>query len=179
MVPANVVAHDLSSWFRSIIIDQGSTSGIRAGMPVITDSGVVGVVAGTTPRAAKVLLIVDAQSRVDAYVQRSRARGAVRGSSASDCAFEYVLRDDDVRQGDQLLTSGLGAVYPKGLVIGRITSVERQPYGLFQRARIEPAVDFRQLEEVFVILESRELPDETEFSGDDQRLWPAAPEPAP
>ena len=113
MVPANVVAQDLSAWFRSVLIDQGSSTGIRPGMPVITDSGVVGLVVGTTPRAAKVLLVIDPRSRVDAYVQRTRAQGTVQGTADALSNFEYVLRDEDVQAGDLLLTSGLGAVYPK------------------------------------------------------------------
>jgi rod shape-determining protein MreC len=171
MVPANVVAQDLSPWFRSVIIDQGAVSGIRPGMPVITDSGVVGVVGGTTPSESKVLLVIDPQSRVDAYVQRSRARGSVRGGAGGSVAFEHVLREEDVRKGDQLLTSGLGAVYPKGLVVGFVERVERKSYGLFQFAAIRPAVDFRKLEEVFVILETRDLPADEEFSSDDEALW--------
>ncbi len=171
MVPANVVAQDLSRWFQSVVIDQGSSSGVRAGMPVITGSGVVGVVAGTTPGAAEVLLMIDLQSRVDAYVQRSRARGTVRGRSEEPCEFDYVLREDDVREGDQLLTSGLGGVYPKGLVVGTVADVERKPYGLFQTVRVTPAVDFRKLEEVFVILEQRELPADEAFSAEESDLW--------
>ncbi len=168
-VPANVVAQDLSSWFRSIVIDRGTDAGIETGMPVINERGVVGVVAGTAPGASKVLLVVDLQSRIDAYVQRSRARGSVRGRTGYDCDFDYVLRGADVRPGDVLLTSGLGAVYPKGLVLGTVSEVERRPFGLFQRARVRPAVDFRGLEEVFVILERREIPEDG-FSGDG-RLW--------
>ena len=175
MVPANVVAQDLSAWFQSVVIDRGSTSGIRPGMPVITDSGLVGLISGTTPRAATVLLISDPQSRVDAYVQRSRAHGSVRGAGERDCDFQYVLREQDVEVGDLLLSSGLGAVYPKGLVLGRVRALEKQPYGLFLRAQVEPAVDFRQLEEVFVILEQGELPDSDEFSADDPGLWIEAP----
>jgi rod shape-determining protein MreC len=171
MVPANVVAQDLSSWFRSVLIDQGSTTGIRPGMPVITDSGVVGLVVGTTPRAAKILLVTDPQSRIDVYVQRTRAQGTLHGSASDLCDFEYVLRDQEVEAGDVLLTSGLGAVYPKGLVIGRVASVVRRPHGLFQVAQVEPAVDFRQLEEVFVLLEQRELPDDEDFSNVEQSLW--------
>ena len=178
MVPANVVAQDLSAWFQSVVIDRGSTSGIRPGMPVITDSGVVGVVSGTTPRAAKVLLISDPQSRVDAYVQRTRARGTVRGAADHDCDFEHVLREEDVQPGDLLLTSGLGAVYPKGLVVGTVSSVKKRPWGLFQVVGIEPAVDFRQLEEVFVILEQRDLPEDEEFATTDEGLWIEAPAPA-
>ena len=171
MVPANVVAQDLSRWFQSVVIDQGSAAGVRAGMPVITGSGVVGVVAGTTPRAAKVLLVIDLQSRVDAYVQRSRARGTVRGRSEEPCEFDYVLREDDVREGDQLLTSGLGGVYPKGLVVGTVADVERKPYGLFQTVRVTPAVDFHKLEEVFVILEQRELPADEAYIAEESDLW--------
>ncbi|MFQ5513824.1 MAG: rod shape-determining protein MreC [Myxococcota bacterium] len=174
MVPANVVAQDLSRYFRSVIIDQGAASGLAAGMPVLTDSGVVGVVVGTTLGAAKVLLVIDPQSRIDGYVQRSRARGTVRGRSHESCDFEYVLRDEDVQVGDLVLTSGLGAVYPKGLVIGEVERVERRPYGLFQRAVIRPAVDFRKLEEVFVILDRRAVPDEDEFLADSDGLWPEA-----
>jgi rod shape-determining protein MreC len=173
MVPANVAAQDLSAWFRSIVIDQGSNAGIRPGMPVMAEGGgVVGVVAGVAREAAKVLLVIDSQSRVDAYVQRSRARGSVAGGGDRACQFNYALRDADVHPGDLLLTSGLGAVYPKGLVVGRIASVERRAYGLFQKAEVEPAVNFRQLEEVFVILDQRELPPDDAFESDDDGLWP-------
>lgn len=176
MVPANVIGVDLSTWFRSVILDQGAGAGIRAGMPVITERGVVGMVAGTTPAAAKVLLAIDPQSRIDATVQRTRARGSVRGRSSHVCDFEYVLREEDVRSGDLLLTSGLDGLYPKGLRIGEITHIERQPYGLFQRAEVKPAVDFGKLEEVFVILERRELPDAETFTTGDDALWGERPE---
>jgi len=175
MVPANVIHQDLSPWFQSLIIDQGAAAGIRPGMPVITDSGVVGLVSGTTPSASKVLLVVDPQSRVDAYVERTRARGTVRGTSGHDCDFEYVLRNENIEEGDLLLTSGMGTVYPKGLVVGRVASVDRKTSGLFLGAKITPAVDFSRLEEVFVILEQRQIPAEDSFSAADEGLWPAAP----
>ena len=172
MVPANVVAQDLSAWFQSIVIDQGSNGRIRPGMPVLTDTGVVGVVTGTSPRASKVLLVTDPQSHIDAYVQRTRARGTVRGGASNLAEFDYVLREQDVQVGDVLLTSGLGSVFPKSLVIGRISDVQRDPFGLFMRAPVESAVDFRRLEEVFVVLEQRRLPEDTEFSSEDEELWP-------
>ena len=172
MAPANVVHRDPSSWFRSVVIDQGGDSGLRAGMPVITDSGVVGVVSSVAPDASKVLLLIDPQSRIDAYVQRSRARGSVRGTSNREADFEYVLRGDDVLEGDLLLTSGLGSIYPKGLLIGAVQDVESQPHGLFQRVRVAPAVDFQRLEEVFVLLERRQLPPEEAFVQSGEGLWP-------
>jgi rod shape-determining protein MreC len=171
LIPANVIGQDLSPWFKSITLDSGSEAGVRPGMPVITDSGLVGVVSGTTPRFARVLLITDPQSRIDTYVQRTRARGAVHGNADGSCSFQYILREQDLRTGDQLLTSGLGGIYPKGLRLGSVSAVERKPYGLFQSADVEPAVKFEQLEEVFVIPERRELPSEDEFATEDEELW--------
>jgi len=159
MVPANVIHQDLSPWFQSLIID----------------SGVVGLIAGTTPGASKVLLVVDPQSRIDAYVERTRARGTVRGTSGHDCDFDYVLRQENIEEGDLLLTSGLGTTYPKGLVVGRVATVDRKKSGLFLGAKVVPAVDFSRLEEVFVILEQRQIPGEDAFSSADEGLWPAAP----
>jgi len=168
MVPANVVAQDLSPWFRSLMLDQGKSAGIQSGMPVITDQGLVGVVSGTTSGAAKVLLVTDPQSRIDAFVQRSRARATVRGRGRRACAVEYLRRDADVRDGDLLITSGRGGVYPKGLVIGRVEKVERKPYGLFQEAELTPAVDVEVIEEAFVLLERREVPRAGEFEAGEE-----------
>jgi len=179
MVPANVIHQDLSNWFQSLIIDQGAAAGIRPGMPVITDSGVVGLISGTTPAASKVLLVVDPQSRVDAYVERTRARGTVRGNASHEADFDYVLRQQNIEEGDLLLTSGLGTVYPKGLVVGRVATVDRKTSGLFLSAKITPAVDFTRLEEVFVILEQRQVPDEEAFSAADEGLWPSLPKKTP
>ncbi len=175
MVPANVIHHDLSPWFQSLMIDQGAAAGIRPGMPVITDAGVVGLISGTTPGAAKVMLMIDPQSRLDAYVERTRARGTVRGVAAPVCDLDYVTRQENVEEGDLLLTSGMGGVYPKGLRVGRIAAVDRRTSGLFLGAKVVPAVDFARLDEVFVILEQRQIPEEHEFSAADEGLWPPPP----
>ena len=177
MVPANVIHQDLSPWFQSLIIDQGAAAGIRPGMPVITDSGVVGLVSGTTPGASKVMLMIDPQSRLDAYVERTRARGSVRGAASPTCDLDYVLRQESIEEGDLLLTSGMGGVYPKGLRVGRIAKVDRKTSGLFLAAEVTPAVDFTRLDEVFVILEQRQVPEEQAFSAADEGLWPAPPPP--
>jgi len=179
MVPANVIHQDLSPWFQSLIIDQGAAAGIRPGMPVITDSGVVGLVSGTTPGAAKVMLMIDPQSRLDAYVERTRARGTVRGAASKTCDLDYVLRQESVEEGDLLLTSGMGGVYPKGLRIGTIAKVDRRTSGLFLAAKVEPAVDFARLDEVFVILEQRQIPEDQAFSAADEGLWPDPPPATP
>lgn len=178
LLPANVSAEDLSPWFKSITIDRGSSDGVEPGMPVITHEGVVGVVSGISPRFARILLMVDPQSQVDTYTQRSRARGSARGRADGTCTLQYVLREADIQAGDDLLTSGLDGIYPRGLRVGRVSRVESEPYGLFQRVEVEPAVDFYALEEVFVVLERREMPAVDQFSSQNDALWTAGPEPS-
>jgi len=179
LLPATVSAEDLSPWFKSITIDQGAADGVEPGMPVITDEGVVGVVSGTSPRFSRVLLLLDPQSQVDSYTQRSRARGSTRGGADGSCSLQYVLREADIDVGDYLLTSGLDGIYPKGLRIGKVSSVEKEPYGLFQRVAVEPAVDFYALEEVFVILERRDVPGPGQFSSESEDLWAVQPGASP
>jgi rod shape-determining protein MreC len=99
-----------------------------------------------------VLLLVDRNSAVDALVQRSRARGIIKGGGEEQCTFEYLLRKDDVKVDDIIISSGLDGVYPKGLSIGRVTHVDRPPAGVFQHVTVSPFVDFEKLEEVVVIL---------------------------
>ncbi len=176
MVPADVIAQDLSPWFRAILINRGSAAGIRPGMPAITDSGLVGLVIGTTPRNGKILLLTDPQSRVDVFIQRSRARGTLQGDAEGGCELKNVLREADVELGDLVLSSGQDGIFPKGLIVGRVTEVEREPFGLFQTVKLAPAADLEGLEEVFVILARRQLPKPDEFQGDDPSLWKAAEE---
>jgi rod shape-determining protein MreC len=152
MLPSEVVGLDVSPWFRSVLVDRGSSHGVLAGHPVITEQGVVGLVTRTSPHAAKTMLLLDRQSTIDAVVQRSRARGIVRGLGAGTLEFEFVVREADVAIGDIVITSGLGGVYPKGLRLGEIVGLEDPGGSLVQVASVEPAVDFGRLEQVFVML---------------------------
>jgi len=152
MRPAQVVGQDVSPWFRSLLLDRGQRDRVRSGMPVVTDRGLVGLVTASTPSAARAMLLLDAQSAVDGIVQRSRARGIVRGRAPGQLFFEFYVRGDDVRVGDIVTTSGFGGVYPKGLRIGRVVEVETREELLVHRARLLPAVDFGRLEQVFVLL---------------------------
>ena len=152
MLPAEVVGLDVAPWFRSVLVDRGRTHGVRAGNPVISAEGVVGLVTATSGRAAKTMLLLDRQSAIDGIVQRSRARGIVRGRGTDELEFEFVVRGGDVQPGDVVITSGLGGVYPKGLRIGEIVEVADPGGRLLQTARLRPAVDFGRLEQVFVML---------------------------
>lgn len=152
VVAAEVIAKDPSRWYKTIIIGKGEMDGVVKGLPAVVPQGVVGQIVMTTANYAKVLLIVDRNSAVDALVQRTRARGIIQGKSEDRCAFQYVLRKHDVKVGDVVISSGLDAVYPKGLRIGRVSSVVRRNAGIFQDVEVTPYVDFEKLEEVLVVL---------------------------
>ena len=121
-------------------------------MPVISEDGLVGLVRATSGRGAKAALLLDRQSAVDGTIQRSRARGMVRGRGTDALEFEFVARGHDVRVGDLVITSGLGGVYPKGLRIGVVGSIEEAGTQLMLKATLQPAVDFHRLEHAFVML---------------------------
>ena len=152
MLPSEIVGLDVSPWFRSVLVDRGREHGVYSGNPVITDQGVVGLVTATSQSAAKTMLLLDRQSAIDGIVQRSRARGIVRGKGTGELEFEFVVRGSDVREGDVVITSGMGGVYPKGLKIGLVRSVSDPGGRLMQKAELAPAVDFGRLEQVFVML---------------------------
>ena len=154
VVAAEVVGRDPSPWFKTVIIDKGMSDSVKQGLPVVVANGVAGQVMSVSSDYAKVLLITDRNSAVDALVQRSRARGIIKGSSADRCFFQYVLRKNDVKVGDTVITSGLDGVYPKGFRVGRVSGVVRRNAGMFQRVEITPYVNFEKLEEVMVVLES-------------------------
>jgi rod shape-determining protein MreC len=152
-LPARVIAEDASSWFRTVMIDKGIEQGVAEGLPVVVAEGVVGRVVRSSPHYSRVLLITDASSAVASLLQDNRARGVCRGQGEK-LAFDFVLRQEEVQVGDRVVTSGMGGVFPKGLVIGNVRSVERPEYGLFQTIEVDPAVDFSHLEEVLVLLRS-------------------------
>ncbi len=153
LLPAEVVAFDPSGWFQTILIDKGRKDGMVRDMAVVSAEGLVGRVIGVSSRHAKVLLILDGNSAVDALIQRSRARGILVGLGRERCLLKYVQRNEDVRVGDQVISSGMGGVFPKGLLLGEVQEVVRGDSGLFQRVEVAPAANFNRLEEVMVVVQ--------------------------
>jgi rod shape-determining protein MreC len=154
LLAAEVVGKDPSSWFKGIIIDRGSADGITKGFPVVVSEGIVGQIIDVSSHYSKVLLIIDKNSAVDAMVQRTRARGIIKGEVADRCRFKYVLRKNDIKAGDTVISSGLDGVYPKGLRIGQVSEVARVNSGIFQEVSVTPYVEFEKLEEVLIVLNS-------------------------
>jgi rod shape-determining protein MreC len=153
LLPAEVVAFDPSGWFQTILIDKGENDGVIRDMAVVSADGLVGRVIGVSGRHAKVLLILDGNSAVDALIQRSRARGILVGLGRNRCLLNYVQRNEDVQVGDPVISSGMGGVFPKGILLGKVQEVVRGNSGLFQTVEVEPAVDFSGLEEVMVVVQ--------------------------
>jgi len=150
-IAATIIGEDVTSWFRTLVINRGSSSGIREGMAVISADGVVGQTVKVSPSTARVLLLTDHTSGIAATIQRSRARGVVKGKSEMLCTLEFATREEDVKVGDTVITSGIGGVFLKGIVIGEVTMVKRGEYGIFQSVSIRPTVNISHLEEVLVV----------------------------
>ena len=121
-------------------------------LPVLVPQGIAGQIIDVSMHSSKVLLIIDQISSVDGLVQRTRARGIVKGGSAGRCFFVYALRKHDIKADDVIVSSGLDDVFPKGLRIGRVSNVSRNNSGIFQKVMVKPYVDFEKLEEVLVLL---------------------------
>ncbi len=158
VIAAEIIGKDPSAWFKTVIIDKGSADGLRRGLPAVSSLGVVGQIIEVAGRQSRLMLIIDRNSGADALVQRTRARGIVKGTSRDDCYLDYVLHGDDVKVGDLVVSSGFDGVYPKGLLIGTVTAVDFKGGDFFKEVQITPAVDFDKLEEVLIILEPPSRP---------------------
>jgi rod shape-determining protein MreC len=149
---AQIVGRDPSPWFKTVIIDRGSSDGIQKGMPAVTIEGVVGQILDTSPHYAKVLLAIDPNSAIDVLVQRTRVRGILKGTREGGYQLQYVLKNSDVEENDHVVTSELGGVFPKGLLVGTVSQVIIDRRGMFQQIDIEPSVDFTKLEDMIIIM---------------------------
>jgi rod shape-determining protein MreC len=150
---AEIIAAGATPDFRTVTIDKGSLNGVQSDMAVIAPEGVVGRVVVSSPRAAKVQLLIDRNAAAGAIVERSRAQGAVVGGGDERLRMEYVSEVSDVEVGDVVMTSGIDGIFPKGFVIGRVESVEKAGTAYKQGGIVvKPAVDFSSLEQVVVVL---------------------------
>jgi rod shape-determining protein MreC len=154
-VAARVISHERSSLFKTIIIDKGTDEGLNESLPVVTHQGIVGRVIESSWNVSRVLLVTDYNSNIDALVQGSRAQGIMQGGGQQLARLKYVQRTDEVKAGDTVVTSGLGGIFPKGLVLGTVVVAEKGEKGLFQSVEVAPTVDFTKLEEVLVLIPER------------------------
>ena len=150
-VKGRVIGRDPSNFLSYLIIDSGSQQGIEKGMPVVTERGLVGRITDVGSNWAKVMLIIDPSSSVNALIQTSRATGVVEGQVGRSLAMKYLPQGETINVNDIVLTSGLGGNFPQKLIIGQVTAVHQRDIEMFQQADIRPTVDFNNLEIVLVI----------------------------
>jgi rod shape-determining protein MreC len=158
MLPAEIIGRDPSGWFKTILVDKGSKDGIAKDTGVITPDGVVGRVIEVGLNSAKVLLLSDVNCYVDAVVKRTRTHGMVVGRGENMCTLAYMLKTEDVALGDVIISSGINTIYPRGIIIGSVTKINRDRSGFFQSIEVQPAVDFSKLHEVLIVLRGPDKP---------------------
>ena len=142
-----------------ITINKGTVHGIKANMPVMAPAGLVGRVLSVSKYSSEVLLIIDPRSGVGSLVQETRVPGLMEGMSAGSVQLRmaHIPGNLQVDEGQVVVTSGMdmGSLYPKGIPIGTVTRVEKEPSGLFKTALVKPFVDFHRLEEVLIVRDTR------------------------
>lgn len=156
-IASSVIGRDPSPFLHYVIIDHGSDAGIRYGMPVVTQNGLVGTVEAVTAGAARVQLINDPASVVNILLENSGTEATITGSVTGEISLSLLPQYIEAKEGDIILTSGLGGKYPGNILVGQVSSVTKQVNSLFQEATMQAAVDFNNLNVVLVITNFRPL----------------------
>ncbi len=151
-VAAAVIGRDPSPFMHYVIINRGSDDGLRRGMPVVTQLGLVGQIEAVTASAARVQLINDPGSTVNVLLQQSETEAVLVGDISGELDVEYIPQSANIQAGDIIMTSGYGGNYPANILVGQVSTIRSNAYDLFQSASVQPAVDFSQLEIVLVIV---------------------------
>lgn len=161
LIGASIIGKDPNNIFSIFTVDKGLSNGVRKNMPVITSKGLVGQVMEVGDTWAKVLPICDQRSSVSIIINRTRDAGILKGSIDARLIGQ-ISPEAAVVEGDDVITSGMGGIYPKGLFIGKVSYISTESIQLLREIWVEPAVDFQKLEEVFIIDHDTVLPEEGE-----------------
>lgn len=160
-IAAEVISRDYDEWYKGVTINKGKSHGIKIGDAVITAEGILGVVDSVGTNWAKVVTIYDTNTAVGARLTRTGDVGVLEGSNdlamVKKCKMEYISDSASVINGDILVTSGLGGVYPAGLMIGKIDEVKIDAMGKIEYAVVKPLVSFDDVYEVLVITDFLEV----------------------
>lgn len=151
VIPAEVVALEPNRKSNSILISVGQADGVRKYLPVINMQGLVGKVIQVYPQNSLVELLLDPNCRVAALVQRSRIHGIIKPQKGPNLSLENVPSGEDVKYGDEIISSGLGGIFPPALRIGTVAKAEDAKSSIFKHVLVQPSADFNSLEELFVI----------------------------
>ena len=157
-ISARVIGREQAALSRTISIDKGLAHGLKTGMPVVAPPGLIGRLVDVSWHASRVLLFIDENSNIDAIVQRNRTQGIISGAGSRGMILKYISKTQDVKEGDVIVSSGMGGVFPKGLLIGQVNHVDRQEASLFIKINVASYVDLSKLEEILIL-----APDETKI----------------
>lgn len=160
LIAAQLLARDVNGWWQMARIDKGLDDGVKADVPVISQEGLIGQTINVARNSSDVLFLTSPKVKIAARLARSDIFGIVRGQGVSwegdaKCRMDFIIKGVDINRADEVVTSGLGGVYPEGLVIGYVDNVQVDSSGLFQYAELVPASDFRMLDMVFVVLSEK------------------------
>ncbi len=156
LISAKVLAYSPEGFFQVIYIDRGKKDGVIQGMGVVNPQGLVGKVVEVYLNEAKVMLIIDKRSNVGVRVQKTRDIGILQGTENPEaCELHYILTKAELEIKDTVTTSGLGETFPPGIIVGYILSAEKNPNYIFQQIKVEPAVNFGKLEELFLLAQKK------------------------
>ena len=154
--PANVIARDPASWWRTVQIDLGSRDGIKTNLTVLNSSGLVGRIATVGFDRSQVVLLGDPDCKVSALVENNtRDMGIVGAGGPFDTSLttmSHLPKDANLKAGQTVVTSGLGGIFPKGITIGKIVDARPVEYGLYTEARLKLAANLSALEDVWVVM---------------------------
>jgi rod shape-determining protein MreC len=150
-IAAQVIGWDPSPWRKTLILDKGTSQGIKKDMAVIVPEGLIGRILEAGPSTSRVILLQDSDSRVSGIAEQSRAQGVVAGNGSAELTMEYLELESSVEVGDVVSTSGLNGLFPKGIRIGKITALSKDSTGLHLQAKIHSFVRFSKLEEVICL----------------------------
>ena len=152
---ASLIGSESGGHVSAFTLDRGTTSGIAVGMPVVTEDGVVGRVTEVGLTFSRVSTVINYDASIGAYIERSGEVGIVSGDFELRrdglCLLEYLPFDADVEVGDTVTSSGLGSVYPRGLVIGEVTEITGDEYNHVKVAVVKPAADLTKLTKVMIL----------------------------
>ena len=162
LISCEVVGRDSTGWWQTARLDKGASSGVVVGRAVITPDGLIGRTVSVSERTADVLLLSDPSCKVSVRLSRSGVFGVVAGLGVKPgeqpaCRMDFILQTADVQEGDEVVTSGLGGLFPKGLLVGRVSRVEMHEGGLYQTAWIDAVATLGELEYAFVAATEEDL----------------------
>lgn len=150
-VACRVIGREISNWTENLIVDKGSKDGLRKDMAVLANSAVIGKIAAAGRSSARVLLLTDPEMRISVISQRTRVEGLIYGIGRRRAIMKFIPKDADIKQGDIIVTSGLGGIYPGGILAGKVLNIKFESNRLYKFALIEPAVNTMAVEEVMAV----------------------------